>query len=205
MDDPMINYTVIRQDGSFIIHGNGVKGENYFDRIRELYDSTPEKDVGQYLSEIQTAMKRNQDYSSTISIEGERRNLYCTRLPDSEWYLLLSMPYGALDESIDKLGNQWNVSALSSCLLVLGALLLVFLGYFRLTKKQLRALDAARRTAEQANKAKSEFLSNMSHDIRTPMNGIVGMTAIASANIENTQQVQHCLKQITASDRKSVV
>ena len=43
------------------------------------------------------------------------------------------MPYGALDESIDKLGNQWNVSALSSCLLVLGALLLVFLGYFRLT------------------------------------------------------------------------
>lgn len=201
MDDPMINYTVIRQDGSFIIHGNGVKGENYFDRIRELYDSTPEKDVGQYLSEIQTAMKRNQDYSSTISIEGERRNLYCTRLPDSEWYLLLSMPYGALDESIDKLGNQWNVSALSSCLLVLGALLLVFLGYFRLTKKQLRALDAARRTAEQANKAKSEFLSNMSHDIRTPMNGIVGMTAIASANIENTQQVQHCLKQITASSR----
>ena len=61
MDDPMINYTVIRQDGSFIIHGNGVKGENYFDRIRELYDSTPEKDVGQYLSEIQTAMKRSEE------------------------------------------------------------------------------------------------------------------------------------------------
>jgi signal transduction histidine kinase/CheY-like chemotaxis protein len=201
MDDPMINYSVIRWDGSFIIHGNGVEGENYFDRIRELYDNTPEKNVQQYLNEIQAAMELNQKYAATISIEGERRNLYCTKLPDSEWYLLLSMPYGALDESIDKLGYQWNISALGSCLLVLGALLLVFVGYFRLTKKQLYALDAARRTAEQANKAKSEFLSNMSHDIRTPMNGIVGMTAIASANIENTQQVQHCLKQITASSR----
>ena len=201
MDDPMINYSVIRRDGSFIIHGSGVEGENYFDRIKELYDNTPEKNVSQYLDEIKTAMEQNQEYASTISIEGERRNLYCSRLPDSEWYLILSMPYGALDRSIDKLGNEWNVSALASCLLVLGSLLLVFAGYFRLTKKQLRALDDARLTAEQANKAKSEFLSNMSHDIRTPMNGIVGMTAIASANIDNTQQVQHCLKQITVSSR----
>ena len=52
-----------------------------------------------------------------------------------------------------------------------------------------------------ANKAKSEFLSNMSHDIRTPMNAIVGMTAIATANIENTQQVQHCLKKIALSSK----
>ena len=41
MDDPMINYSVIRRDGSFIIHGSGVEGENYFDRIKELYDNTP--------------------------------------------------------------------------------------------------------------------------------------------------------------------
>ena len=120
MDDPMINYSVIRRDGSFIIHGSGVEGENYFDRIKELYDNTPEKNVSQYLDEIKTAMEQNQEYASTISIEGERRNLYCSRLPDSEWYLILSMPYGALDRSIDKLGNEWNVSALASCLLVLG-------------------------------------------------------------------------------------
>ena len=93
MDDPMINYSVIRWDGSFIIHGNGVEGENYFDRIRELYDNTPEKNVQQYLNEIQAAMELNQKYAATISIEGERRNLYCTKLPDSEWYLLLSFFY----------------------------------------------------------------------------------------------------------------
>ena len=41
----------------------------------------------------------------------------------------------------------------------------------------------------------------MSHDIRTPMNAIVGMTAIASTNISNTQQVQHCLKKIALSSK----
>ena len=201
MEDPKIHYSVIRKDGSVIIRGNGIEEGNYFDCIREFYEDTPEKSAREYLREIQTAIELDQDYSSTVSIEGERRNLHCTKLPDSEWYLILSMPYGALDRSIYNLGNQWNVTALSSCLLILGVLLLVFVGYFRLTKKQLQALDAARETAERANKAKSEFLSNMSHDIRTPMNGIVGMTAIASANIDNTAQVQHCLKQITASSR----
>ena len=41
----------------------------------------------------------------------------------------------------------------------------------------------------------------MSHDIRTPMNAIVGMTAIATANIDDKQQVQNCLKKITLSSR----
>ena len=47
------------------------------------------------------------------------------------------------------------------------------------------ALKEAYHTAEGANRAKSLFLSSMSHDIRTPMNGIVGMTAIAMKNLDN--------------------
>lgn len=61
--------------------------------------------------------------------------------------------------------------------------------------------EHARRDAEHANKAKSEFLSNMSHDIRTPMNAIVGMTAIAMANLDNRDSVQNCLKKITLSGK----
>ena len=64
-----------------------------------------------------------------------------------------------------------------------------------------KALKDAYRAAENANCAKTEFLSNMSHDIRTPMNAIVGLTAIAGANIENQDRVVECLGKITKSSR----
>ncbi len=62
------------------------------------------------------------------------------------------------------------------------------------------ALETALREAEEANQAKSRFLSNMSHDIRTPMNAIVGMTGIGLAHIDEKARVQDCLNKIkTAS------
>jgi two-component system sensor histidine kinase/response regulator len=62
------------------------------------------------------------------------------------------------------------------------------------------ALEDALRAAEAANQAKSNFLSNMSHDIRTPMNAIVGMTSIGLAHIDEKSRVQDCLMKIrTAS------
>ena len=64
-----------------------------------------------------------------------------------------------------------------------------------------KALKDAYKAAENASRAKSEFLSNMSHDIRTPMNAIVGLTAIAGANIDNKARVMECLCKITKSSR----
>ena len=64
-----------------------------------------------------------------------------------------------------------------------------------------QALKEAYRSAENANRAKTEFLSNMSHDIRTPMNAIVGLTAIAGANIKSQDRVIECLSKITKSSR----
>ena len=64
-----------------------------------------------------------------------------------------------------------------------------------------KALQDAFFAAERANEAKTSFLSNMSHDIRTPMNAIVGLTAIAGANIDNPERVIDCLGKITKSSR----
>ncbi|MCR5303422.1 MAG: response regulator [Lachnospiraceae bacterium] len=61
--------------------------------------------------------------------------------------------------------------------------------------------EKAREEAVEANKAKSDFLSNMSHDIRTPMNAIVGMTAIAEEHIDDKDRVQDCLHKITLSGK----
>lgn len=62
-----------------------------------------------------------------------------------------------------------------------------------------QALQIALDSANAANEAKSQFLSNMSHDIRTPMNAIIGMTAIAAAHMDDAQKVRDCLKKIELS------
>ena len=62
-----------------------------------------------------------------------------------------------------------------------------------------QALEDAVKAAESANRAKSTFLSNMSHDIRTPMNAIIGFTTLASANVGNEEKMKDYLSKILAS------
>ena len=66
-------------------------------------------------------------------------------------------------------------------------------------KKINQALSEAVRAADTANRAKSTFLSNMSHDIRTPMNAIIGFTTLAVSNMDDKERVQDYLSKILAS------
>lgn len=63
------------------------------------------------------------------------------------------------------------------------------------------ALSDALTAAEHANRAKTSFLNNMSHDIRTPMNAIVGFTALAASHIDNKEQVEDYLSKISISSQ----
>jgi len=67
--------------------------------------------------------------------------------------------------------------------------------------KNKKELEAALSSAKEANKAKSEFLSAMSHDIRTPMNAIMGMTALATARPNDSEYVSECLEKISLSSK----
>jgi len=199
---------VIRKDGTFVIRSSDAYRGNYFDRLLALYEGQNMEEARHHVQELSDAMHKNEPYSAVYHLPGERRHLYCSALPHSEWYLVTAMPYGVLDETVSSLGSGWTGMALGSCFLIIAALMVVFMWYFRLLHKQMKDIEEAREQAEQsrksaerANKAKSEFLSNMSHDIRTPMNAIVGMTAIATANMDNPQQVQHCLKKISLSSQ----
>lgn len=62
-----------------------------------------------------------------------------------------------------------------------------------------QALREAIDAANASNQAKSDFLSSMSHDMRTPMNGIIGMTTIATKNIDDRERVADCLRKIAES------
>ena len=69
----------------------------------------------------------------------------------------------------------------------------------RYEMEQKGLLEDALLQANRASKAKSTFLSNMSHDIRTPMNAIVGFTALAMTHIDHRDQVEEYLKKIMTS------
>ncbi|MGN0403307.1 MAG: response regulator [Acetatifactor sp.] len=64
-----------------------------------------------------------------------------------------------------------------------------------------KALQDAYEAANRANIAKTNFLASMSHDIRTPMNAIIGMTAIAGTNLDDKEKVADCLSKITVSGK----
>ena len=66
-------------------------------------------------------------------------------------------------------------------------------------QEQTQALQDALMQAQHANNAKTTFLSNMSHDIRTPMNAIIGFTTIAASRIDNKEQVKDCLQKVLSS------
>ncbi len=199
--DTLLYSFVIRKDGSFVVRSYDSVRDNYFDRIRSLYEDMDEKRSDQLIVELQEAMEHDADYSSLLKIYGERRQLYCSKLPMSEWYLVTIMPYGTLNQAVEDLGNRSLNVFVGSCAVILLVLFLVFMGYLKLSRMQLLELEEARQAAEKASRSKGEFLSNMSHDIRTPMNAIVGMTAIAMANINNSKKVEDCLKKIILSSK----
>lgn len=115
----------------------------------------------------------------------------------------MNIPYDSY-ELLDYLYQNKDVITISCIIL---ALLLVF-GCFvsRMRRKSYRLLEVkngelqiAIREAEKANQAKTEFLSHMSHDIRTPINGIMGMLNIAEKNPEDLARQEDCRKKIKTS------
>ena len=155
---------------------------------------------------------------------GEDEIISFARIPDTDWHIVISIDQslvmGTRLLSVEKIGRT---SMLAVMLIVLFALLAIFVVVYQSQRQteaqnkeleklneQLRvnntALEEARHLAEQsflvaeeANKAKSTFLSNMSHDIRTPMNAIIGFTTLAASNIDNQEKVKDYLSKILSS------
>ncbi len=189
---------IIRRDGTFVIRTNN---ESLFENINETFCEFKGKQPEEYINELREAINQNTDYATIACVNQDKRYLLCTDLPNSEWYLISLMPFGILDRILKDLSIDRQTATLLMCFVIIGGIVIIFLLYYRVSKQQLLELENARKDAVKENKAKSEFLSSMSHDIRTPMNGIVGMTAIAMANIDNPERVKDCLAKITLSSR----
>lgn len=190
---------IIRRDGTYVIRNMGE--ENYFTYILQSFQEEDRKILQAYVEELQGAINENRDYSQIIQTGDDYTYMLCMHLPDSEWYLVSIMPFNTLDNIVNDLNKDRQVVIINMAAVILIGIVIIFFLYYRLSQQQFQELERARQEAIQANKAKSEFLSSMSHDIRTPMNGIVGMTVIAQANINDTAKVKECLGKITMSSK----
>ena len=108
-------------------------------------------------------------------------------------YVYLQEHLGQLEEIYY---YQDNILAIVAVSLSCG---LVFKYQQRYEERSKKKIEQEKMKAQKANDAKSQFLANMSHDIRTPMNAILGMTEMANYNIDDKEKVQECLKKINDS------
>ena len=213
--DTLSFFYLIRKDGSYLLSNSDAMASRFLTRIllyAEPRGMTAQDAVLSLLEHMERGdtftMSLHYDYDGDNGSIHDNRSVMGVPIPGSEWYIITVLPYGVLDRTIESMG----ASRVGGILLAVGVLALgilaVFFAHLRLEKRRIAALDAAlvaaeaaREEAEYANRSKSEFLSNMSHDIRTPMNGILGMTNIAAAHPEDTELVRECLRKISLSGK----
>ena len=146
----------------------------------------------------------------------ETEYYYClTSLPEYDMTLMLLLPAECVAVStMNMMTSSFKALILFACIMLLAIVLLIIsiitiqrrneiVKYEQENNRELNKLKLAAEDAlsmaEAANKSKSTFLSNLSHDIRTPMNAIIGFATLAMTNVGNTEKVRDYLSKILSS------
>ncbi len=158
-----VEISLVDWDGDYMIHGKSLKNSNFFEYFRS-YNPMPPQEYNQVVETIRTGIGSMHIRNS----KNEDSVIAFTPLSGlTSWFLVAYIPAKELtaSRSVD-----WLLLGIVS----LGLVVLLHFNLIILLNFN-RKLSAAAEAANQANAAKSYFLSTMSHDIRTPMNAIVGM------------------------------
>lgn len=195
--------SVIDVDGNYLIAVNTdtdlFERENFYN---VLTNAELENDVT--IEEIQEKIANKEEFVVQYKLNKEDRIMTLIPMDVVDWYFIMSVPMSVFEEQTSSI--LIIVSILISFVL-LGVIWVIFLVFkdhnqrtsMKLEKKHRSELENALMMAEAANKAKTSFLNNMSHDIRTPMNAIIGFTALATTHIDNKERVKDYLEKITQS------
>ncbi len=176
--------SMIDADGDYIIKGHSFKNSSFFEFYRSYNTLDPAS--AQALFETVTSTTGS---LSMLNSRGEECILAYTPVEVAgDWTFLSFMPMKDLNVSSE---NWLLIGFVSAGLLVLFVFDLAVVLYFN------KRLQAAAVEAEAANRAKTDFLSTMSHDIRTPMNAIIGLTTIAEKNLGDMESVGENLRKIS--------
>ena len=175
--------SMIDANGNYILKGHSFKNSSFFEFYKSYNPTDPESSA-----KLFDRITSSTGSVSMLNSHGQECILAFTPLSATAgWTLLGFVP--ATDLHVDA-ENWLLVGVVSAGLLVLFLLDLHYM--LHLNKR----FQAAAREAESASKAKSDFLSTMSHDIRTPMNAIVGLTTIAEKNLGDVESTRESLRKI---------
>ncbi len=176
--------TMIDGDGNYIIKDSSFKNSNFFEFYKS-YNSVNAADLQKLRDNVGTS------FGSFTMTDSKGRACVLAHVPISTskgWVLLSYLPENNLKSSV----RDWLLIGIVTAGLIL--LFVINLLNMHFTNRRLQLMA---REAEYANKAKTDFLSTMSHDIRTPMNAIVGLTAIAEKNLDDREAVSDNLRKIS--------
>jgi len=175
---------MIDADGDYIIKGDSFKNSSFFEFYKS-YNQTDPESAGKLFDMITSSTGS----VSMINSHEQECILAFTPLSATEgWTLLSIVPAKDLNAGTE---NWLLICVVSAGLLILFLCDLLYILYFN------KRLQLAAREAESANKAKTDFLSTMSHDIRTPMNAIIGLTTIAEKNLGDVESTEESLRKIS--------
>lgn len=176
--------SMIDVNGDYILKGNSFKNSSFFEFYKSYNPTDPETS-----KELFDRITSTTGSISLINSHGENCILAYTPISSTSGWTMLSL-VPARDINVGS--RDWVLFGV----LTVG-LLGLFLSDFFYMLYLNRRLQSAARKAESANKAKTDFLSTMSHDIRTPMNAIIGLTAIAEKNPEDAELIKDSLRKIS--------
>ncbi len=161
------------------------------------------------IEEVSACVKNGENILFYHNIRGKRALNYMWAVNDGSLFLIGYVPV----EAIQQEGKSVNQNMFTVVFVMLAAFFLCCLLYYFSQRQQNKVrkereeereiynkqLAQALQAAQIASKSKTMFLSNMSHDIRTPMNAVLGFTSLLALNAENSAKVKEYTKKIMAS------